>query len=543
MDLLLTTSRDFKYSTNPARVDYACPAYVNQAPAWQVVDDVRNNWRVMRKQKETYLPRFESESQKDWEARVALTFPKDHYASTLEEHVGLVFGTAPQLDKDVPAKLRELCEDIDGEGNHIEVFLETAFDSALHFGHSVLYTDYPPAAEFKNKQDERRAKARPYAQLYRAPDVLSWEEVAIGGVKVIVKIKFRETTTKSFGEFGVTEVSRFREVKQDVEYDLVTGTALALGAITWRTWEEETQSGTTGEAPSELGAKPLDNGTIIGPAQIPIRVIYGGRKLGTLNTIPHLLGVALTNVEETQVESDYAHVMHKCNVPTPVFVNRDIPEGGNNTVKMGEGIDIRGQGANAFFLEPAGVAIGATRTRIEDIRAHMRRMGATSADLGDKTMTAREAGIYAKQRDAKLKRGSRSLKDAGEGMLADMASFLNLDTGNSVKSGGSLIISQDFAGQTIDPAYLSVLVQAYVANAFPLEALLYAMKNGRLPDEFSAQDEALKLLAGEIARQEEVEAEAKRQVELAKQNPKENPPADKPADTPAEKPPAPEAEP
>jgi len=77
-----------------------------------------------------------------------------------------------------------------------------------------------------------------------------------------------------------------------------------------------------------------------------------------LTSKPHLYGLALSNVEETQIESDYANVMHKCNVPTPIFIGRNVNEGAQTT-QMGQGIDIP-VGGSAMFLEPGGSAIAAT---------------------------------------------------------------------------------------------------------------------------------------------------------------------------------------
>lgn len=522
--LLLITSDLGTWSTDPQRPNYACPAYIRSAPYWQLVEDIRGGTIPIRQKRQFYLPRFEAESVLDWQARVGMTFVADHYATTLTEHVGLVFATPPKLDDDVPVKIRDLTEDFDGEGNHMDVVAQTAFESALHQGHCVLFTDYPVADNIVTKADEALAQARPYVTIYKASDVLSWRTVSVGGVRVLVQIVFRETTTEAAGDFGTRPCTRYREIKQEVTYDQITGRATALGAITWRAWKEESDGAVasiapTGSSVADSTFTPAGEGAIVGPKRIAARVVYGGERLGYLESKPHLIGLAFSNIEETQVASDYANSMHKCNVPTPVFIGRntatDGTGAGGGIVQMGQGIDIP-LGGDAKIMEPAGHALGATRQRIEDLRAQMRRQGATSGDETGKVMTAIEAKIYAKQRNAKLQRAARSLQDALEGVLSDMAAFLG------IPDGGSVTVSQNFSEDGIDPAYLTVLVAAYEGGALPLDALLHALETGKLPDDFTATDSALKLIAEEVARQDAADAESKR---LAANPPPVLPPA------------------
>jgi len=505
--LMLLTSDLGTWSTDPSRPNYANPAYVRMAPRWQLVEDIRAGTIAIRQKRQFYLPRFEAETIEDWQARVGMTFVMDHYATTITEHVGLVFAVPPKLGQDVPAKIVALTEDIDGEGNHLDVFAETALDNALHQGHCVLFTDYPVADHIKTKADEKTAQVRPYVTLYRASDVLSWRTVTVGGVKTLVQIVLRESGTDANGEFGTQPVTRYREIKQDVYYDQITGRATGLGAITWRAWKEKSAATPSDTAPNASIADdafvPDGQGEIKGPTRICARIVYGGQKVGYLESIPHLMGLAFSNIEETQVASDYANIMHKCNVPTPIFIGRNTsPDANGQTVQMGQGIDIP-QGGDAKMLEPSGVAINATRVRIEDLRAQMRRQGATTGDETGKVMTAIEAKIYAKQRNAKLQRAARSLQDALEGVLSDMAAFMGLP------DGGSVAISQNFSEEGIDPTYLTVLVTAYAQGALPLDALLHALETGKLPDDFSSTDSALKLIADEMARQDAAAEQAK----------------------------------
>jgi hypothetical protein len=490
-------------SSDPNSPAYASPAYREMEPRWQLVDDVKEGTGAIRRRKETYLPKFEAETPKDWDTRVNMTFVTDYYATTIEEHVGLVFAEPMKLGDDVPAQIRALAEDIDGEGNHLDVFAATVLSKAFHYGHVVLYTDKPDASNLQNKAEERRAQVRPYVQMYPAPDVLRWRTATVGGVKVIVQIALKESETEPDGIFGSRACVRIREFSQVVFYDEFTGRATGLGGITWKAWKQAAPGEKEDPAAPLGGYTATGEGPIIGPKQIPARVVYGGEKLGVLWTRPHAYRLAEATIEHTQLKSDYRTGIHKTNVATPIFIGRNTvsTDQAGQTVQMGQGIDIP-IGGDAKFLETTGAAIGGTRQALIDMQDDMRRQGATIDDATGKVMTAKEAGIYAKQRNAKIVRAARSLQDALEGVFADMAAFMTID------GGGSLAINQDYAGQGIDPAYLTVLVSAYQAGALPLDALLYALEKGKLPEDFQEQESALRLIAEEMQRKDQATLEA-----------------------------------
>ncbi len=277
IDLLNSASTPFG-SSNPGEPNYVCPAYREMAGRWQLVEDIRAGTTTIRNRRGFYLPKFEAETPIDWDARVNMTFVADHYATTITEHVGLVMAVPPKLGDDVPQAIRDLLEDIDGEGNHYDVFAQSTLDSALHLGHAVLLTDYPPTPDVKNKAEEQAMQARPYVTLYRASDILSWQWAIVGGVRVLSQIMFKETSSEPAGEYGVADCIRLREFKQEGYYDQNTGRARALGAITWRTWKQVSSVSTVdGTATSVVTFTPTgDGGTITGPKRIPARIVYGG---------------------------------------------------------------------------------------------------------------------------------------------------------------------------------------------------------------------------------------------------------------------------
>lgn len=467
--------------TNGKDASWRAPAAQKMMANWKICQDVKGSTMRIREEKIAYLPRFEAEEQRDWDARVKMTFVDDYYEQTLNDCVGLVFAEPPRLNPDVPAQLLPLLENVDGEGTHWEVYAQRVFEKALDYGHAIILTDYPAVLSPQTMATAKAAQLRPYLLTYTAADIWSWRVATVGGVKVVTQIVLQEYFEDDDGEFATEEIKQYRVLRQAVIRDEFE-TPLALGALSWELWRElddETQSGQT-------VLRLVGSGPIIGPKTIPVRVIYGGARENILVSKPTLLSLAVASIEATQVGSDYAQVMHKCNVPTPVFVGRGRAAKAGATTKMGVAIDLP-MGATASMLEPTGSALGATRARLEDIRAQMKRHGAF-VNESSTPMTATEAALYAKQRNAKLARAARSLQDALEGALDDMAAFADINNGD----GGSMTVNTDF-NASIDARSLDVYLRMYQANALPLWALLEVAKTGAMPDDFDVDAVALEL--------------------------------------------------
>lgn len=465
--------------------DYRCKAYQRALPFWQLCKDMKAGTQAIRGNRLTYLPKFENEDQKDYDARVYMTFANDHYAQTLSDHVGLIFAKMPELADDVSDTMEALLENIDGEGTHWQVFLQTAMEAALDQGHAGILTDYPENTA-KNAKQATAMKLRPYCTLYHAEDIISWKTVTVGGIRVLVQVVLREDFEADDGNYGAVSRQQYRVLKQEVLRDDF-GTVLGLGTVSWELHREIPTSATD----KTLKLQMVSSGTVKTNAPepvIPFRIIYGGPRIATLETLPHLLQLAYINLQETQLESDYAMVMHKCNVPTPVFIGRQTMNGKKGVpIQMGKGIDIP-VGGHAMFLEPTGVALKATRERLNDIREQMKRQGAFVMEgLTGKTMTATEAALYMRQRNARLVRSARSMQDATEGMMQDLASFMQ----NEVP--GSILFDIEFASN-FDTAFAALCLQAYTAGVLPLEATLTVLATGKLPEDFNPEDIAIRMM-------------------------------------------------
>ena len=478
--------------------------YVEQTPYWDLCKDVKASTPILRAKKEVYLPRFSSESMQDWEARVKMSFADNHYDQTLADHVGLVFSKDPVIEEGAPIELEDFIENVDGESTHFTVFAKQFFEAALDLGHAAIIVDFPsvPDGVRIDKADAKAMRMNPYWSIIRADQIVNKRATTIGGSRVLTQVTIAEEASIDDGMFGSKCVTQYRTITQDVLYR-TTNPALAarpsgLGAITYRVWAQSKDN------PNQYNV--IEEGTILGPDRIPIAICYGGPKLGLLRSRPHLLGLAHTSVEELQVKSDYANIMHKCNVPTPIFIGRgpqiDTGEKGSDEVQMGVGIDIP-LGGDAKMLEPSGAAIGATRERINDIREQLKRQGAWIRGVAQTSMTATEFTQLARRTSARLITASRSCKDALEQAIIFTLQFMNVPI---TDEGVTVTMAKDFGMPSIDPNLLNAYTSIYNAGGLPLEALLYAAKHGELPEEFEPEQAAAEAMAAEAVRLEEQRA-------------------------------------
>ena len=442
---------------------YQCPAFTEMAPGWERVRRTRNLNTTLAKEPRTVLPQFESESDIDYLARVQLTDAFEAVDETLHALNGLATSHPPTLEEDVPERIRDDWEDLDGQGTHGDVFVQQLLDYALQDGHAGVLTDYPPAPAGMTLAQERAGGFRAYAVLLPADRITAWRVGRVLGRIRLTMVHLSESREAEVGRFGNTTVPRFRTLYQHVAKGdgEVEGVRVGDPYVTFEVREEST---------SQKGQwDVVDFGRLVGPKFIPVRIAYGGERTGILQSKPPLRGLAYTSIAHTQVGSDQRTNMHKCSLPTPVFIGRVMPEGqaaGTGTVRMGGGIDVS-VGGDAKYLEPTGSALDA----MERYRAELKRqMGAQGFAMlrretgGDQTATAEL--LQASKESSKLSKALRSVNDCMEGVVEDFAAFYGIE------SGGSITMTRQFADLELTADQIRVLSDMEERGQLTLETLL-----------------------------------------------------------------------
>jgi hypothetical protein len=468
--------------------EYQCPAYTEMAVGWDKVRAVRHLNQTLVESPGKILPKFESEDQIDYLARVGITDAFEAVDETIHALVGLATRHAPILGDDVPPRIQLDWEDLDGQGTHGDVFVQHLEDAALQDGHAGVLTDYPPAPRGMTLQQEQAGGYRAYAVLLPADRITSWRVGRVQGRMMLTMVKLRESREVEAGAFGNTTVERYRTLTQRIAGADGEADGVMAGEPYVTFVVHERKDGKSGEW------VPVDEGVIRGPKYIPVRIAYGGERTGILRSRPPLRGLAYTSIAHTQVGSDLRSSMHKCAVPTPVFIGRDKTNDPANggTIRMGSGIDVS-VGGDAKYLEPTGAALDALDRYRENLK---RQMGAQGFAMlrrdTPREATATEAILEDSKDSSKLAKMVRSANDCMEGVLADFAAFYGLE------DGGSITMTRQFADLELTAEEIRVLSDMEERGQLTLETVLETVqKKSRILDGVDVSKEAAALRLAE----------------------------------------------
>ena len=480
---------------DPNSPKWLSPAYLAMQPGWTRCRDVRAGTDRLRDKKSTYLPRFTAEDPLDWNVRIQNTTVVDFVEQAIGAYTGLALKTDPELGEDVPEELVEDWENLDGEGNHGAVVAASALGAMLCDGHIAFLTEHPPTAAGMTLAQQNALGVRPYVVLIKVDQILSWRTEVIGGHRWLMQLVIQETVERADGAFGTTCVTRYRVYRQ--RFELTDPTPAPSGAVAapvedltkpfvaWEVWEDVKDAGA--ESTIIVGS-----GMLAGPQRIPLRVAYGGTSEAFLTSTPPLEGLALTNIRWAQVASERANTLQKCGFPIPVIVGEltgqtPAKPGADQVISPGKAMQVKAGGDFKIVAAP-GDALEQQRLELEDWekRAGSQSLAMLQRDISPETATASRMKNAKEQ--SKLMRAIRSLEDALEGVLMDMAAYRGLDP-----TGVSVTIRRD-VGDVVDAATLQLLSQLEERGQLTQLRLLQELKRaGVMGNDFepTAEVEAL----------------------------------------------------
>lgn len=455
------------------RPDYTVASYTRMCPLWKIVEDVEGGTPSIRNARESYLPREEGERPVRYEQRLRWSVFFNAYAKTRDALVGMVFKSDPVLNPDVPPQIQSDAENIDLQGNHIDVFLKELFMEAFD-GHAFILVDMQPAlGENATLADEQAAGRRPYWVKYEACQALNWRTEIVNGETVLAQITFEEKTNEPAGLYGEDAVTRYRVFK------------LGNGVVNWELYRK-----VSGESdPSKQIV--LENQGVLTQERIPVAVVYGNRD-GYLESTPPLIDLAYLNIDHYQQVSDYRTQLHYL---VPGLVRYGVPEADREKLRWGplnvtdlpnkETSDMR-------YISHDGKAIEATRQAILDSQQRMAAAGLSMLTAHERgsNQTATEIRANNLQQTSDLATMARSLQDATELALRFHAKYYGLKDGGSIKLG----VAQ--ADIVLDGPMITALGNL-IGTGITLETFLNIMETGL--GGFDAEEEVTKLQQAAVA--------------------------------------------
>ncbi len=282
------------------KVNHENPIYSKNQPKRDLFNAVMGGTDAIRAGTTTYLPKYPSEEQNDYDIRLGQATIDGILAVGVAGLCGKVFHQEPNTEK-VAAAIVPLLENIDNKGNHFDVFARQAFQSAFS-GFSLILVDAPQAdGVVKSLGDEKRQGIRPYWREYQAKDVTNWRWTVdpVSKKLRLALLVLKEVTNEPDGSFGEKEVTRYRVYRHDA-------------VVTQEVWIKK--AGTTKETYEYLlEVEPFTMDKLFA---IPAAII------GDITSEPWLMTEARLEVKAYQKESSFDAIEY-LSIPILVIKGRE----------------------------------------------------------------------------------------------------------------------------------------------------------------------------------------------------------------------------
>lgn len=433
-------------------------AHNTMAPRIEIANVLMGGTPALRDAEEKYLPKHDMESQKNYTDRLARATLTNYFRRTVESLVGKPFSHALVMNEDMPEPLKVISEDIDHQGNNINVFARKLFTDGLTKGITHFLVDFPnTAAEgVQTAEDEAAINATPYFVHVPPEAILAAYCEYRNGEEFLVHIRIYETEVQRQG-FDEITIERVR----------------VLEPGTWTLWIKGYKNKWKIE---DRGTTSLDF--------IPLVTFYADREEFMVGR-PPLLDLAYVNIAHYQASSDQQNAMTVARFP--ILAGSGLSEEEGN-IKLGPKqlltcIDPKGK---FYYVEHTGAAIEAGRKDIKDMEERMSILGIELLKkTGDATATAK--AIDTAENTSMLQSIVLVFQDALEEGYRIAAKWLGID------GGGSIEINTDFGLKMDDLSDLTALQWARQNDEISHEQYVRELiRRGVLADDFDVEaDQAL----------------------------------------------------
>lgn len=405
-------------------------AVERMSKAWAVIDPLMGGTQAMRDAGKSLLPQQPREDDDDYKYRLgtATLFPA--YQRTCTVMSGKPFSKQMTINEDVPAKVKALLPDIDGQGRSIHAFSSQLFAEALSHGFGGVLVDFPA-----------EGGKRPYWTHYAHDSILGWRMDTSEGVARLTQLRLHETAEIEDGDYGVKTVQRVR--------------VLTPGA--WALHEE----GSGGWALVSEGVTSL--------SYIPF-VPYYGRRIAFMEGAPPLVDLAHQNVKHWQQQSDQDDSVRFARKRLLVFTG--VTDGELSEPSAGAAYALRfdDKDAKAEVIQGSAESVTVGRTELEALEDQMIQTGAELLVKQPGQRTATEASNDAEANKSTLQSTVEDFEDAMDRCLQITADWLQ--AGN----GGTVSLFKDFGAATLTDASAQLILALQGAGMLTKETTIVEMQ-------------------------------------------------------------------
>lgn len=448
--------------TQPKKPTPADPssAYQRMKPKWDLAEALLGGTEAMRLAADTYLPQHEQETNRNYQNRLSRATLLNMTELALEALVGRPFSKPIALQDDVPAELKDMCEDVDLQGNNLQAFGRAWFREGWAKGLSHVLVDHPVIPEpepgaVRTLADDRQQNLRPFAKRIRPEALIAAYSEVQNGRETLTHVRIMETTVERDG-WGEVIVQRVR----------------VLEPGSWAVYRPDDQ-GKDWVLDSE-GTTDLD--------VIPLVTFYAGKREGLHECKPPLSDLMHLNVTHWQSASDQRNVLTVARFP--ILAGSGVSSTDNMAIGPNNYLATESPEGKWYYVEHTGAAIEAGRQDLEDLKDQMAAYGAEflKKKTGDETATAR--ALDSAEGMSYLQATALDFQDAVEQLLRLMGLWMNID------EAGSVVVYTDFASGEAAAADLEQLLKLRATRDISRTAILEEFKRrGVLRDDFDPEED------------------------------------------------------
>ena len=454
--------------------DNRSAAYNRMAPRWDLINALLGGTEAMRAAGEERLPKHQEESDNSWRQRLDRATLLNMTELTLDMLVGKPFTDPVKLGEDAPELHEKWAEDIDLQGNNIDVFARRWFRDGMAKGLSHLLVDMPRKAATGDRPrtlaDDKEEGIRPYFVHLPAESVIFMSGTMVGGREVLdhVRIAEAELIRDGWGERVVQRI-RILEPGKVMIWEL---TKVKNRKDKWTLIDEWTTD--------------LD--------YIPLVTFYTDREsLGVAK--PPLLDLAYMNVRHWQLDADLNNIISVACFPMLAMSGVDNTEAGGDGGLMRLGpnqiLATRSEHGKFYYVEHTGAAIKTGEEKLRHIEEQMSAYGAQFLKEKPGDMKATVRALDSAEALSQLQAITLSFKDALEQAFAIMSDWTNTEAEVTVE------MNVDFGLNDPNEAGWPAIESARARREISRAAYINEMqRRGWLADEYDAEED-LEVIAEE----------------------------------------------
>jgi len=347
-----------------ATVATASLAYQAMQNRWFKMDTLLAGTEAMRVAGEDMAPRHEHETKANYADRIAGNVLFNMVDLTIRMWVGKPFGCQIQYTDDFASHLNPLINDVDLNGNNLDVFARSWFKDGVAKAFSHVLVEFPRVEidQPRSMADDDRMNIRPYFVHIRPEQLIFALSMRVNGKEVLTHIRIQEDVVSLDGwEEVVTTQIRVLEVDmynagtddepnfvQKVRVDIYQQDEKEVWQVVETFWMD------------------ID--------YIPLVTFYADRQGFMVGKSP-LDDLADLNIRHWQSMSDQISILTVARFPMLACSGGDDEEG-RLVIGPKEWLYTPDPAARFYYVEHKGAAIEAGRKDLQDLEKRMQSYGA-----------------------------------------------------------------------------------------------------------------------------------------------------------------------